>query len=318
MLEFFLISRFVSSVITLLVGVGLVLLIRKKAKRHEENSPVGFWMRALCFGTDLAVIDIINLFVAYHGDLRSAGYISALITFSYFFFFWLFFSSTPAAMFARVKVVSKDNAPLKVWQALARLGMSLVLFVGWVTMVFDKKEKKTLHDIVARTKVVYTTGKIQLNIKEGLVRVLQFGALGAVIILIASLMYFGPHEKMAGYAENSQVSFFDLNRDKIPEGLTIDLDNDGKPDVFKYDLNNDRVIELTTFDADKDGVAESVDANNDGRIDGFDFDNDNVLDIKVFGGQFFIWLWRAWFGLWTVGFVGLLAFTIMREERIKH
>lgn len=314
MIEFFLLSRFVGSILTLAVGVGIILLIRKKTKQKPDGFPAGLWMRALCFGIDLAIIDILNLFIAYHGSLQIARYISFLVTISYFFFFWLFFSTTPAKFFARIKIVSMDGAPLKIWQALARLGMTIFLFVGWVTMLFDKQEKKALHDIVARTKVIYTAEGIKLKTKEGLVKILQLSLIGGVLILLASLMSFGSGEKMSKYVENSQIKFFDLNRDAVPEGLTMDLNQDGKIDVFKYDLNNDRVVDFTTFDTDKDGVAESIDVNNDGRIDGFDFNNDNKLDIRVFGGQFFIWLWRVWFGVLGVGYTLLLVFGILKER----
>lgn len=314
MIEFFLISRFVGSILTIAVGAGVLWFIRKKTKQKADGHPAGLWMRALCFGIDLAIIDIINLFVAYHGSLRAAGYISLLVTFSYFFFFWLFFATTPAGIFARLRIVSRESGPLKIWQVLARLGATLFLFVGWVTILFDKHEKKTLHDIVARTKVVYTAEKIKANLKDGRVKILRFSLLGAVIILIISLMSFGSSEKMTKYAENSQIKFLDFNQDSVPDGLTMDLNQDGKIDVFKYDLNNDRIVDLTTFDADSNGVAESIDVNNDGRIDGFDFDNDNKLDTKVFDGQSFIWLWRAWFGIWAVGFAGLMALAILKER----
>ena len=314
MIEFFLISRFVGSILTLVVGAAIIWFIRKKTKQKADGYPAGLWMRALCFGTDLAIIDILNLFIAYHGSLMAAGYISLLTTASYFFFFWLFFSTTPVQLFARIKIVSKDGGPLKIWQALTRLGMTLFLFVGWITILFDKKEKNALHDIVAQTKVIYSSEGIKLKTKEGLVKILQFSLMGAALILMISLMSFGSGEKMTKYAENSQIKFFDLNSDTVPEGLTMDLNQDGKIDVFKYDLNNDRVVDFATFDADSNGVAESIDVNNDGRIDGFDFNNDNKLDIKVFDGQFFIWLWRVWFGVLGVGFTALLAFAILKES----
>ncbi|MDO8657384.1 MAG: hypothetical protein Q7K55_01490, partial [Candidatus Levybacteria bacterium] len=102
----------------------------------------------------------------------------------------------------------------------------------------------------------------------------------------------------------------------IADGLTMDVDKDGKVDVYKYDLNNDRIVDFTTLDADKDDVAESIDMNNDGRIDGFDFDKDNVLDMPFRDGQIFIWLWKILFGMWTAGFAVLLIYVILKENKI--
>lgn len=315
MIEFFLISNFVGSILTLLVGAGIIWFVRKKLKQPEQNHPAGFWARALCLGIDLAVIDLVNLSVAYHGSLRVAGHISLVITVFYFIGFWLFFSSTPAQMFLRMKIVSQDGSPLKVWQVWARLGMCVFLFIGWIMILFDKKEKKALHDIVAQTKVIYTVEKIKPVIKEGLLKKLQFGTVGVVLVLFISLAVFGRGEKITEFTQSSQVHFFDFNRDSVPEGLTVDLDNNGVVDIFKYDLDNDRVVDFTTFDADQDGVAESIDVNNDGRIDGFDFDNDNKLDSKVFGGQIFIWLWRIWFSIVGLALAGLVVFTIIKERK---
>lgn len=316
MIEFFIITRFIGSIATLVVGLWLIWRLRKKNElKAGEDVPAGFWARAVCFGTDLAIIEILNLFLAFHGSLQAAGYITFLVTFSYFFFFWLFFSATPAQMFARIRIISGGSAPLKIWQVLARLGMFLFLFVGWIMILFDKKEKRALQDIVARTKVVYTAEKIKIQLKEGLAQKLQFAALSIMAILLISLGVFGSGERMRQYSENSQIRFFDINRDGAPDGLTMDLNEDGKSDVFKYDLNNDGVVDFTTFDTDNDGIAESIDNNNDGRIDGYDFDNDNKLDMNVFGGQLFIWLWRLWFGILCLGFAGVLVFIILKERR---
>jgi len=313
MLEFFILSQFVSAIATLLVGIGLLVFIRKKTQQNtKENSPAGFWVRAICFGTDLAVIDILSSFLAYRGSLVVAGYITVLLTLSYFFFFWLFFSATPAQMIARIKILSRDGNALKIWQVLTRLGMLVFLFVGWITILFDKKEKRALHDIVAQTYVVYTEKEIKTE--RDWVKKVRLIMLGMVAVLLIGLIVTGVGEKLTRYTENNQIAFFDLNKDGVPDGLTMDVDKDGKSDVFKYDLDNDHVVDFATFDTDKDGIAESIDKNNDGRIDGFDFDNDNILDISVSEGQFFIWLWRVLFGVWVAGFVILLVFGIIKER----
>lgn len=316
MLEFLLFSRFISALLTSLVGVGLIILIRRKTQQNvKENKPAGFWIRATCLGTDLAIIDIFTSFLAFHGSLRAAGHITILLTLSYCFFFWIFFAATPAMMLARIKILSKDNGPIKIWQALVRLGMFFFLFVSWITILFDKKEKKALHDIVSQTHVAYAAKEIKEN--GGLVRKIKFALAGLAIILLIGFISFGSGEKITKYTQNDQIKFFDLNKDGVIDGLTMDLNKDGKADVFKYDLDNDQMIDFATFDTDKDGVNESIDVNNDGRIDGFDFNKDNKLDIQVSGGQSFIWLGRVLFGVWLacfVAFLGLIIFAILKEK----
>lgn len=315
MFEFLVISQFVSALFTLAIGVGLIYFIRKKTDQLvKENRPAGFWVRAICLGTDVAIIDILVSILAYRGSLVASGHITILLTLSYFFFFWLFFSGTPAMMFARIRIVSKDEKSLKFWQVSSRLAVFVFLFIGWIAMLFDKKEKKTLHDIVSKTRVVYKEGektKDDVSVKR-----IKFGLLGLAAVLLIGFMVNGLGEKLNDISENDQISFFDLNGDDVPEGLTIDVDKDGTAETYKYDFNNDHVVDFTTFDTDKDGVAESIDVNNDGRVDGFDFDNDNIIDIEVAGGQFFIRLWRVLFGTWVVSFSAILVLATAKEKRI--
>jgi len=313
-LEFFVAWKFISALLTISVGAGLLVVIRKKTRAlAKENRPAGFWIRAICLGTDLAVIDILVSFLAYRGSFVTAGHIVILLTVSYFFFFWLFFAATPIMMLARIKILSKDGNTLKIWQVLVRLAMFLFLFVGWISILFDKKGKRALHDIAAKTIVVFT--EKEARAEKNKVPKIRLVMLGIVGVLLISLMIHGFGEKLTRYTENDQMTLFDFNQDGLTDGLTMDVDKDGNADVLKYDLDNDRVVDFTTFDTDKDGVAESIDINNDGRIDGFDFDKDNVLDIPISEGQFFIWLWRVLFGVLLTSFAAVLVFAMVKEYK---
>ncbi|HCM37508.1 MAG: hypothetical protein UV61_C0002G0058 [Candidatus Gottesmanbacteria bacterium GW2011_GWB1_43_11] len=311
-LEFSIVWQVLSGLLTTVVGVGLLIFIRKRNQdKIKKSEPAGIWVRAICLGTDLAIIDILTSLLAFRGSLTSAGYIIILISLAYFFFFWLFFGATPAMMLVRIKIISQDEKPLKVWQILVRFCMFAFLMIGWVTILFDKKDKRALHDFVAKTKVEYVE-----KFEKNSIPKIQLGMFGLVGFFLMTLIIHGFGEKLTKYVESNQVTFVDLNQDTLIDGLAIDADEDGKADVFKYDLNNDRVVEFTTMDADSDGVAESIDLNNDGRIDGFDFDRDNKVDILVIKGQFFIWLWRIWFGLLFSGLVGMLVFSILQENKL--
>src|SRR3989344_1581664 len=318
MFEFLILAQFVSALVTLVVGVGFITFFRKRADNDvKENKAAGFWVRAICLGTDAAIIDLLLSLVAYRGTLAASGHVTILVTLAYFFFFWLFFRATPAMILARIKIVSQDGQPLTVWQVTLRLMTFIFLFIGWIPLLFDKKEKKALHDLVSKTRVVFTE-KTEKSQVDKWVPKLKFVLLGLTIALLIGLIIGGLGEKLTGITENDQISFFDLNNDGLSDGLTMDVDNDGVVDTFKYDLNNDRVVDLTTFDADKDGVAESLDINNDGRIDGFDFDNDNILDVKVADGQNAILLRKVLFGVGVAGFVSLLVFTIIKENKFLN
>lgn len=313
MIEYLILSQFIGAFITLVIGVLLLLIIRKKTSQNtKQEKPAGFWVRVICLGSDLAIVNALTSFLAYRGSLASAGQISVLITLGYFFFSWLFFAATPAMMLAQIKILSQYGGHLKIWQLLARLGMFVFLFIGWIPIFFDKKEKRALHDIVSQTHVVYMEKEIKVD--NSWIRKTKFIMLGLTVVLLLGLIIHGRGEKLTNYTQNNQVKFFDLNKDGIVDGLTIDINKDGKADIFKYDLDNDGIVDFTTVDADKDGVAESIDINNDGHIDGFDFDNDNKIDAQVFEGQFFILLWKVFFGAWTVGFIALLVFAIVKEN----
>jgi hypothetical protein len=216
-------------------------------------------------------------------------------------------------MLARTKILSKDGKSLKIWQMIVRMGMSLFLFIGFLPMLFDKKEKKSLHDIVAQTRVAYAHREARTE--KGPIKKVKLIMVGMAVVLLTGLIVHGFGEKLTGYTENKQMAFFDLNNDEVSDGLKMDADGDGIFETFKYDLDNDHVVDFTTIDTDKDGIGESIDVNNDGRIDGFDFDNDNKLDIEVEDGQFAIRLWKIVFGIWGAGFVVLLAFGIIKENK---
>ncbi|MEK7592547.1 MAG: RDD family protein [Patescibacteria group bacterium] len=316
MLEVAIFWLFVGAILTLFVGIGLLIYIRKRIHlRQNEFMPAGFWVRITCFATDLAIIDILKSFLAYRGSLQSAGYITILLTVSYFFFFWMLFSATPAMMLARIKIYSKDSEALNIWQVLVRLGMFAFLLVGWVTMLFDKKEKRALHDLVSRTFVVYSD---QVPKKDSeLVKRLKYILLGMIVVLLGGLIVSGSGEKLTKYTANDQIIFFDMNKDGLTDGMTFDVDGNGKFEVVKYDLNHDQIVDFSAFDVDKDGTTESIDVNNDGRIDGFDFDGDTVLDIHVQKGQFYIWLRRVFVGIWIAGFTALLVLAMVKERKHK-
>lgn len=157
MIKYFVISQFIGSIATFIVGMVLLFVIQKKTvQKVEKNESVGFWVRAICFGTDLAIIDIITAIFVYHSNLQIAGYLTIVIITAYFLFFWLVFSATPSQMFAHIRIVARKGGNVKVWQYVVRLLMFFFLVIGWITILFDKKRKRALHDFVSDTYVIYS------------------------------------------------------------------------------------------------------------------------------------------------------------------
>ena len=60
MFEFLILAQFVSALVTLVVGVSFITFFRKRADNDvKENKAAGFWVRAICLGTDAAIIDLL-------------------------------------------------------------------------------------------------------------------------------------------------------------------------------------------------------------------------------------------------------------------
>lgn len=313
MLQSIITIQLVGSIFAIIIGSLILWWIRHLTKsKFEKSSSAGFWVRAFCFGFDLSIVNFLVLLLAFDGSLHVSGFISLIISFSYFFFFWMFFGTTPAGMLVGIRVEDKNRNNLKVWQLLVRIALFPILFIGWILILFDRDEKKALHDFVARTKVIY--GKFEVIGKKGMEKIAIISLIVAFLVLFVSLVIVGGGEKISDYPESSQIEYFDLNNDSITDVLAIDFYQDGEIDVLKYDLNNDNIIDFSTYDTDADGIAESIDVNNDGRLDGFDFNNDNVLDAKVFSGQFFIWLWKIWFAFLCMLIPATIGFFIYKEN----
>ncbi len=310
MLAQLIVVNFLWTLFAVLFGVALLWFWRRKTDAYvAAHRRAGFWVRTCVFGTDLAIVQLLALLVAYHGRLGIAGVITMLVTFSYFFFFWLFFATTPAGMLARIRI-GRDGRPLALWQVLARIGTSLLLIVGWVPMLFNN-DRRALHDFAARTAVVYAGEPPQIRPLKRIHGVVA----GVVFLAFASLVVYGGGERIARYADAYFATAIDVDADGMTEAVALDMDGDGIHETYKYDYDNDHIVDMSAYDANADGVAESIDENNDGRIDGFDFDYDGIYDIEHSPSQRAMTLWTWWFVLLSVSFVAACGFAIWYEKR---
>jgi uncharacterized RDD family membrane protein YckC len=130
----------------------------------------GFWVRFVAKVIDWAIIYIVTLIAVAAmkllvnlPDLESliVGYlISTVIGMAYPIIFLGHWSQTVGKMALNLKVITEDDKPLTYWKATARVfAESLsgcLLCVGYLVAAFDP-EKRALHDIMAKTRVIRTT-----------------------------------------------------------------------------------------------------------------------------------------------------------------
>ncbi|RUM62491.1 MAG: hypothetical protein DSZ03_06675 [Sulfurimonas sp.] len=164
---------------------------QKKQTKTDTNASVpqrlfaGFWTRALGFITDLFMIGIpISLFMMIvfgRDEMKSAtaldviahneaaitnapdplvSLLHVILTMGIYVFLWHRNGKTPGKQLAHTKVVdAKTLQPASYVQLIVRfLGyfLSAVTLVGFFLGLF-RHDKRTLHDLISRTAVIYTS-----------------------------------------------------------------------------------------------------------------------------------------------------------------
>ncbi|MBI1908225.1 hypothetical protein HYS28_02305 [Candidatus Uhrbacteria bacterium] len=309
MLALALTITFLSSLAAVAIGVGVLLFVRRRTEAQARaRRPAGFWVRAAVLGVDVTIVQLVTLFFAFRGHADMSSAIVFVATAAYFFFSWFFFATTPAGAVARLRIQSDAKArPLQ--QVVVRLLVSAAAFVGWLPMLWDR-EKRALHDIAARTKVVYSADVPTARAA----RPEHWALAGIAFAALCSLVGFADGTPLASIAADPAAAVYDLDADGLDDVVVLDAADDGRLDALFYDVDNDGVIDVAMYDVDGDGQAESVDREHDGRVDGFDFDNDNVLDVTLRGGNPRT-AWYAWFVVLALGGIGTLVFGLSRERR---
>lgn len=141
--------------------------------------PAGFLRRAVAFGIDIFIIQLLYLIVMVTGLLAirlsmgesvsfsgedslvplMAPFVGAwfCLFFGYFTFFHSDSGQTPAKMLIRIKVVTSEGIPPSPLRALLRTFFyffsSFFFGLGFLIAIFEKK-KRALHDLLARTEVI--------------------------------------------------------------------------------------------------------------------------------------------------------------------
>jgi len=147
----------------------------------EEQNAAGFWIRFLAVVIDSFLVGMIVILLGigqshfqvdtetYNNivtvnqqfeSFRTIGHIMDLFTAIATILFWTYWNGqTPGKKLMGIKVVSVDNEPLTLGQSFLRyigyIISSLMFFIGFI-MIGVRRDKRGLHDLIARTKVIYT------------------------------------------------------------------------------------------------------------------------------------------------------------------
>lgn len=122
------------------------------------NSPLlaGFWIRFFANFIDGLIVFIVQLLLAAIGIQNNL--IGILFSGVYFVGFWTAISTSPGKMMMGLRIETQDGKPLTMGSALLRyfgyVVSSLLLGIGYLMIAFDDR-KRGLHDMIAKTRVVY-------------------------------------------------------------------------------------------------------------------------------------------------------------------
>jgi uncharacterized RDD family membrane protein YckC len=140
----------------------------------------GFWRRAAAFAIDIVALSVISSLCMpyqYFGFMKLwnpdmfqnisewlilpqlilGNLLSVLVAVAYFIIFWVWRGQTPGKMVMGIKIIRPDGSNMTPSIAFLRyLGYiisTLVLFIGFIWIAFDK-QKQGFHDKIAGTFVV--------------------------------------------------------------------------------------------------------------------------------------------------------------------
>lgn len=132
----------------------------------------GFWMRFWAFLLDLIVIwslnslivkpflVLLNLPLDDGGMFSLRAILAAIFFYGYFVLMTRFFGQTIGKMLFAIKVVSKDLGEKLPWstvlfrEVVGRFISKTIFLIGYIVTAFTR-EKQSLHDIFADTRVVH-------------------------------------------------------------------------------------------------------------------------------------------------------------------
>jgi uncharacterized RDD family membrane protein YckC len=142
--------------------------IEKQAKEYRY---AGFGVRLSAFIIDTAIYMLIAYLIWGNQVVNTSNggiYIGLknwqmIVPLLYFFLNWLILSSSIGKVIFGLKMINEEGNRINIKEIGLRLLMYLFMIIG-VWFLFGNKKRQTLHDIVAKTFVVYR--KLQDKPKE--------------------------------------------------------------------------------------------------------------------------------------------------------
>lgn len=174
------------------------------------------WKRFTAFLIDLAVFVILFWVFAQTLNLATASLVLLVIV-------WLYYAlleSSPlqaslGKIIVGIKVVDKKGKKLSFWQAteriLSKLITNVTFYFGFFIAAFDKK-KRTLHDRVARSRVItkeaeFDPGTIEEETEDSLTLITVISILLSIVfvLLLLALVALPQYQKTARHIQLSRV-----------------------------------------------------------------------------------------------------------------
>ncbi len=76
-----------------------------------------------------------------------------LVTYGYYFLFWVGISSSPGKLLLGLKIIDEDGKNISAAKSLIRVLVFIIVIIGgW--FILGTKDKQALHDLAAKTYVI--------------------------------------------------------------------------------------------------------------------------------------------------------------------
>ena len=147
-------------------AVGTFVPAPRVAEAREVigSCPAGFWIRGSALSIDLLFLTAVQLLVAVVGLILLGDGIEDILkalntglSGFYFFFCHYKWGQTIGKMVRNIKVVTVEGLPLSImtsaWRGVGEALSALTLGIGYL-MAGLRSDKRALHDLIAKTRVV--------------------------------------------------------------------------------------------------------------------------------------------------------------------
>ncbi len=124
-----------------------------------EYEPVGFSERLFAYNIDITILIILFILVSFMVESNSILYsiCMSVVTLYYTLFESSKRQGTPGKIYHKLKVINENGTRISVLKAFLRVLLKyvsiLLLFLG-IFMIYFRKDRKSLHDIILKTQVV--------------------------------------------------------------------------------------------------------------------------------------------------------------------